>query len=216
MSSERLAPGGSELALQDQYAIPAAEPVPAPEIEEEVEDERLTVASQWQLIWWRFRKHKIALVCGVLLVLFYLIAAFAEFVAPYDPNDVRGQYKYVNPVLITFVDPDGNFVPWPGVNLLTSTRDPETLRITYVPDRSTWYPIQFFVEGSAYKLWGMFPSNIHLFGVGPDVPEQTMFLLGTDRLGRDLLSRILFGARMSLSIGLVGVTLSFLLGVTFG
>jgi peptide/nickel transport system permease protein len=216
MSTESVTDGRPERPFRDAYAIPAADPVAAPEIEDEVADERLTVASQRQLIWWRFRKHRVAVFSALLLLLFYLIATFAEFVAPYDPNEVRGQYKLVNPVPITFIDPDGNFVPWPGVNLLVASRDPETLRITYVPDLSTWYPIQFFVEGSEYKLWGVFPSNIHLFGVGPDVPAQTMYLLGTDRLGRDLLSRILYGARMSLSIGLVGVSLSFLLGIFFG
>jgi peptide/nickel transport system permease protein len=117
---------------------------------------------------------------------------------------------------VTFIDPDGNFVPWPGVNLLVASRDPETLRITYVPDLSTWYPIQFFVHGAEYKLWGIFPSDLHLFGLGPDAPEQTLFLLGTDRLGRDLLSRIIFGARLSLSVGLVGVALSFVLGIVLG
>src|SRR5690349_17948281 len=148
-----------ELAQADAYTVPADVPIAAPEIEDEVADERLTVATPRQLIWWRFKKHRVAVWCGVLLVVFYVIALFAEFVAPYDPNAVNGRYKLVQPVRLTFIDPDGNFVPWPGVNLLIQSRDPDTLRITYVPDTSTWYPIQFFVHGAPYKLWGIFPAD---------------------------------------------------------
>ena len=215
MSAERIT-HPPELARPDAYTVPADVPIAAPEIEDEVADERLTVASPRQLIWWRFKKHRIALICGVLLAVFYVIALFAELVAPYDPNEVNGRYKLVPPVHLTFIDPDGSFVPWPGVNLLVMSRDPETLRITYVPDPSTWYPLQFFVHGTPYKLWGLVPMDVHLFGLGADAPEQNLFMLGTDRLGRDVLTRTIYGARMSLSIGLVGVTLTFILGIFFG
>ncbi len=206
-----------EVAQQDQYALPAAAPVGAPDgFEDEVEDERLTVASQWQLIWWRFRKHRVALACAILLAVFYLIALFAEFVAPFNPTEISARYKLVSPTQITFTDPDGDFTFWPGVNPLVSSRDSNTLRITYVPDRSIWYPIQFFVRGAEYKLWGLIPMDIHLFGLGVDAPDQALFLMGTDRLGRDVFSRVIYGARLSLSIGLVGVSLSFALGIFFG
>jgi len=216
VSSESVVGRSPELEEPDQYAVPAAEPVAAPEIEDEAEDERLTVASQWQLIWWRFRKHRVALFSGVLLALFYLIALFAEFVAPYDPNEISARYKLVQPTHVTFVDPDGDFTFWPGVNPLVASRDANTLRLSYVADTSIWYPIQLFVHGAPYKLWGLIPMDIHLFGLGQDAPEQNLFLMGTDRLGRDLLTRIIYGARLSLSIGLVGVTLSFILGIVFG
>jgi peptide/nickel transport system permease protein len=216
MSSESVVRQTTELAQQDPYALPTASPVAPPEIEEEVEDERLTVASQWQLIWWRFRKHRVAVFCMGVLAVFYLISIFAEFVAPYNPDEIRGAYKLVQPTSITFFDPDGNFVPWPGVNPLIASRDPNTLRLSYVPDRSIWYPIQFFVRGAEYKLWGLIPMDIHLFGLGADAPEQNLFLMGTDRLGRDLLSRVIIGSRLSLSIGLVGVSMSFALGIIFG
>src|SRR4026209_1839073 len=101
MSSESVIHGQTEVAQQDQYALPAAAPVAPPEIEDEVEDERLTVASQWQLIWWRFRKHKVAVFCSALLALFYLIAVFAEFVAPYNPDEISARYKLVQPTDIT-------------------------------------------------------------------------------------------------------------------
>jgi peptide/nickel transport system permease protein len=215
MSAERVA-NPPELSRPDPYTVPADVPIAAPEIEDEVADERLTAASPRQLIWWRFKKHRVALACGILLAVFYLIAMFAEFVAPYDPNEVNGRYKLVQPVRLTFIDPDGAFVAWPGVNLLIAARDPETLRLSYVPDTSTWYPLQFFVHGAPYKLWGLIPMDVHLFGLGKEAPEQNLFLLGTDRLGRDVLTRTIYGARMSLSIGLVGVTLTFILGIFFG
>ncbi|HEV8635023.1 MAG TPA: ABC transporter permease [Chloroflexota bacterium] len=196
--------------------LPAAEPVPRPEVEDEAVDVRLTVASQRQLVWWRFKKHKVALASAVVLALLYLVALFAEPVAPYDPQQVRGQYKYVQPVPITFVDGEGNVTLRPGVNGLVGERDPDTLRLTYLPDPSVWYPVQFFVRGSEYKLWGLFESDLHLVGLGAEAPDQTLFLLGTDRLGRDVFSRIVYGARLSLSIGLVGVGLSFLLGISIG
>lgn len=192
---------------------PAA--VPTPEVESDVEDVRLTIASQRQLIWWRFKKHRVAVASGVLLLVLYLVALFAEIIAPYDPFEVRGQYKNVQPVAITFVDPDGAFTFWPGVNGLVGARDPVTLRLTYVPDRSVWYPLQLFTRGSEYRLWGLIPSDIHLVGLGPDAPAQ-LFLMGTDRLGRDVLSRIVYGTRLSLSIGLIAVGLTFVLGTLFG
>jgi peptide/nickel transport system permease protein len=205
-----------ELAQPDPSALPAAVPVGRPEVEDEFDDVRLTVASQWQLVWWRFKKHRVAVACAILLALFYLVAMFAEFVAPYDPGQVNARYRFVQPSKVTLFDPDGEFTFWPGVNPLTAARDPVTLRTTYVPDESVWYPIQFFVRGAEYKLWGLFETDIHLFGLGADAPEQTLFLFGTDRLGRDVFSRVIYGARLSLSIGLVGVALSFLLGILLG
>lgn len=204
----------TELAKPDP-ALPSAEPV-ADQIEADVEDVRLTVASQRQLIWWRFKKHKVALASGVFLIFLYTIALFAEVVAPYDPYEVRGLYKYVPPVSVTFIDPDGGFTFWPGVNPLVGSRDPVTLRLSYVPDEATWYPLQLFVKGSEYQLWGLIPMDVHLFGLGPEAPDQNLFLLGTDRLGRDMFSRIVYGTRLSLSIGIVGVILTFVFGISLG
>jgi peptide/nickel transport system permease protein len=194
----------------------SVEVAPRAEREEEAVDLRLTVTPQWKLIWWRFKKHRMALVGGFVLAVFYLVALFADFVAPQDPNAINARFRLVPPSSITFFDPDGDFTFWPGVNPLVPARDTNTLRLSYTADPSIWYPIQLVGHGPSYKLWGVLETDVHLFRLGPEAPDQTLFLLGTDRLGRDLLSRVVHGARLSLSIGLVSVALSFLLGIVFG
>lgn len=179
-------------------------------------DEPISVATPRQLMWWKFRKHKLAVFSGILLIIFYVMAIFADFISPYDPNAYDAAYKFVPPMTITFIDAAGNFTFRPGVNALIGNRDPETLRTTYEVDTSKWYPIHFFVEGVPYKLLGIFPTNIHLFGLGEEAEGMPINLLGSDRLGRDMFSRVLYGARVSLSIGLVSVFLSLTLGVVLG
>jgi len=204
-------------APDDRTAVTVAAPVaPAEAPDEDVEDVRLTVTPQWKLIWWRFRKHHMAMVGGVVLIVLYLIALFADVVAPQDPSAINGRFRLAGPTPITFIDPDGQFTFWPGVNPQQIQRDPVTLRLSYVPDTSIWYPIQLVGRGSSYKLWGVFDMDIHMLTLGPEAPDQTFFLLGTDRLGRDVFSRVIHGGRLSLSIGLVSVALTFLLGIVLG
>ncbi len=193
-------------------ALPVAKPAGA----ELTGESKVYVASQWRLMWWRFRKHRLAVVSTVIVAFFYFIALFCEFVAPADPDKLSSSYRYAPPQGISFFDHNGNFTWWPGVYGLIPTRDPETLRITYTPDHSQWYPIYFFVQGDRYKLWGIWEMDRHLIGLGPDAREVPFFLLGSDRLGRDMLSRIVYGARISLSIGLVGVALSLIFGIILG
>ncbi len=169
-------------------------------------------AGQWTLIWRKFLKQKVALFCGGVILALYLIGAFAEFLAPDLPDKSRAQYTYAPPQSIGFFIPDGQFQP--HVKGYTVAIDPAALRRTFVVDESIIVPIGFFVEGPAYKFWGLFESNRHL--VGPLDPNQTMYLLGADRLGRDLLSRLIYGTRISMSIGLIGVCLSLVLGVVLG
>jgi peptide/nickel transport system permease protein len=197
-------------------ATPAERAGGAVEVDADVEDARLTVTPQWKLIWWRFKKHRIAVVSAVVLALLYLVAAFADTVAPQDPNGINASYRLAPPTPITFVDPDGDFTFWPGVNPLILERDATTLRVSYRPDTAIWYPIELVGHGPSYKLWGLIPMDLHFFRLNAQAADQTFFLLGTDRLGRDVFSRVIHGARLSLSIGLVGVTLSFLLGILFG
>ncbi len=179
------------------------------------QEERVFVASQWQLMWWRFRKHKMALVSAGVLGLFYLVAIFCEFVAPYDPEQFFTQYKLCPPTRIHIRDAQGRF-QWPFIYKLQRQRDPETMRIIYTEDTTTAYPIRLFVRGSPYRLWGLFSLDRHLFGIDAPREEQGVFLLGADRMGRDLFSRVCYGARISLSIGLVGVFLSLILGIILG
>jgi len=181
--------------------------------EEAVEEERIYVASQWQLMWWRFRKHKLALVSAVIIILFYVIALFCEFLAPYEPHARDIKYVHAPPQRIHFVADDG-FHLRPFVYGLEGERDSETLRMVFEVDKTKRYPIHFLVHGDPYKLWGIFETDVHLFGLKDD--KGALFLLGADRLGRDVLSRIFYGTRISLSIGLVGVFLSFLLGILIG
>ena len=177
------------------------------------EREKIFVASPRQLMWWRFRKHKMALVSSVVLILLYLLAFFWEFLAPYDPLRHDVQFAYAPPQGLRFFDEDGLQFP-PFVYGLKGSRDPETFRKTYEIDRTVKQPLRFMVRGDPYKFWGLIRTDLHLLGLEDN--GQVFFLLGADRLGRDMLSRLLAATRISASIGLVGVILSLALGILLG
>ena len=186
--------------------------------EEEIitgEEEKIYVASYWTLMWWKFRRHKMALISAGVVILLYLIAIFCEAVAPYDPEDYFLKYKMAPPTKIHIRDAEGRF-HLPFVYKIDRTQDPETYRDLYNEDTTTRYPITFFVRGSEYELWGLWKSDLHLFGLSVPQEEQGVFLLGADRLGRDLFTRMCYGGRISLSIGLVGVLLSVTVGIILG
>lgn len=194
-------------------AAPLAEPVPLDPHTKEIEsDDRFYYATQWQLIWWRFRKHKLAMIALVGLVVLYFIAIFADFVAPYlAQTRFQGQQQQP-PTPIRFVH-QGQ-LSRPFIYATKRKADPKTFKFIFVPDESKPIYIQFFTRGEPYKLWGLIPSDLRLFGTGKGNPP--LFVFGTDRLGRDLFSRTMYGARISLSIGLFGVFITFILGVTLG
>ena len=179
------------------------------------EDEKIFVATQWQLMWWKFRKHKMAVISAVVIILLYLVAIFAEFVGPYDPEQFFPKYKLAPPTQIHIRDAEGRFRA-PFVYRIVRTKDPVTLRDLYNEDAEALYPIRFFVRGTAYEFWGQWEGNLHLFGLDVPHAEQGVFLLGADRLGRDLFTRLCYGARLSLSIGLVGVLMSLFIGILLG
>ena len=179
--------------------------------EELTAEERYYVASQWQLIWRKFKKHKLALFGGSILIILYVVAMFSEFFSPYNIYKRYPKYIYCPPQRIHFFDEEG-FHLRPFVYGLESKPDPVTLRRKYAVDKTKKYPIYFFVRGSEYELWNLFPGDRHLFGA----KEGPLFLFGTDKLGRDLFSRNIYASRISLSIGLVGVAISFVLGCGLG
>ncbi len=197
--------------------IVAGTALEAPDLPEEREaDRKLSVASPWTLVWWRFRKHKIALGASVLVIMYYLTAVFCEFVAPTDPNAINGTFRYVQPQGISFHDAQGHFSLIPGVYGLALHRDSVTLQLTYTTDKTKWFPLQLFAQGTPYQLWNVIPWDRHLISLGPNNSDQAFYLLGSDKLGRDMLSRVVYASRVSLSLGLIGVALSLLLGVILG
>jgi peptide/nickel transport system permease protein len=164
--------------------------------------------SQRALVWRGFRRHKIAMVSLVIIVLTYLIALFAEFLAPFGTGTAHAEYTYAPPQQVK-ISSSGLYV-----HPYTRETDPVSLALTYTVDESRTIPIGLFVRGEPYRMWGLIPADVHL--IGPTDPEQPMYLLGADRNGRDLFSRLIHGTRVSMTIGLVGVTLAFLLGVMLG
>lgn len=175
-------------------------------------EEEFYIASQWQLMWRKFIKHKLALMGGVILTIFYLAAIFCGFFSPYNIYKRHSDYIYSPPQKIHFFDEKGHFHLRPFVYELKQELDMETWGRIYTEDKTKKHLIYFFTHGDTYKFWNLFETDIHLFGV----KRGTIFLFGTAKLGRDLFSRTLYASRVSLSIGLVGVSLSFILGCILG
>lgn len=165
------------------------------------------------LMWRRFCRNRLALWSLGVLCLMYLVAIFADFVAPMTAQERYPKYRFSPPTQIHFID--NGRLSFPFVRAwLPPKADPETYKRAYIEDPSSKHPIRLFVRGAPYRLLQLIPTDIHLFGTGnPDVP---VFLLGADRFGRDMLSRILIGSQVSLSVGLIGVALTFLIGASLG
>jgi peptide/nickel transport system permease protein len=175
-------------------------------------EDRYYYASQWELIRWRFGRHKLAVISLVFLVLLYMTAIFCEFIAPYATDTRFETFAQSSPTKLHWIKPNGGFGPY--VLGVKKVLNKDTFVYDFVEDKSLVYPINFFVHGDEYKMWGLFKMDIHLFGIqNKDIP---LLLFGADRLGRDLFSRTIYGGRISLSIGLVGVFISFILGILLG
>jgi peptide/nickel transport system permease protein len=172
---------------------------------------RYAQASQLELTWWEFRKHRIALYSGVFLLLMYATVFISEFLAPYSQQARNTDFIYAPPQSIHLFH-EGKFIG-PFVYGRDQKLDMENLQRKYTDNLTDVQPIRFLCRGDDYMFWGLIPGNVHL--ICPAKGGQ-MFLLGTDRLGRDVLSRIIYGARISLTIGIFGVTMSFILGIVIG
>ena len=173
------------------------------------EEESRYGLSQWQLMWRKFLRSRAATVGGSVVVLFYLIALFANFLAPYGGDQRFTTYLYAAPQGLHWDPQNGLYVYG-----LEAKRDPDTLAMVYKTDTNRKLPVQFFVHDQPYKLFGFIDANVHLYGIADK--NIGVFPLGSDRQGRDMLSRILIGSQMSLTIGLIGVLLSLVLGSVLG
>ena len=172
--------------------------------------------SQFGLMWRRFKRHKLALVSLWIVGLFYLVALLAEFLAPFDPAAYNPRYTYAPPQGIQFfaTNDDGSWSFGPYVHGYATAIDKQAMRRTFVIDPEVRIPVTFFAPSEPYTLAGVIPLTVKLFGVSD--PKAPLYVLGADRLGRDLLSRLIHGTRISLSIGLAGVTLSLFFGIIIG
>jgi peptide/nickel transport system permease protein len=175
----------------------------------------IAVAGQWRLIWHKFLKNKVALAAGVVVALFYLVGLFAEFLAPGLPGKAQPRFTYAPPQQFAlFVhDAEGRHFR-PHVKGYAMEVDPASLKRHFTVDPDKVIPVGFFVKGAPYRMWGLVSWDRHLYG--PLNPRDPMNLLGTDKLGRDLLTRLIYGTRVSMSIGLVGVFSTLIIGVVLG
>jgi peptide/nickel transport system permease protein len=177
------------------------------------EEERISVASNWTLVWWRFRKNKLAIISVVVLLFLVVVVLIPEFFATVDPEQSDARLAFIPVQRIHWLD-EGRLKPWvPGV---AGKRDPVTLKMIWVTDESQKIYLKFFAPGFSYKLLGLIETDRHLVGAADAEQAGQVYLLGTDRLGRDQWSRLAYATRISMTIGMISVILSVVLGLVLG
>jgi peptide/nickel transport system permease protein len=195
--------------------VPPEVPVVSDQAEFQEVEATMMVASQWKLMWWKLRRHKLAMVSGVIVILIYLIAIFVEFLQVIPQDQYNASFTYAPPQALHLIDnSSGTTQIGLYVNGYKSEIDTFSLKRTFVVDPTQKIPVTFFAKGFEYNLLGFIPSDIHLFG--PVKKEDPMYLLGADSMGRDVYSRMLGGTRISMTIGLFGVSVSLILGILLG
>ncbi len=172
---------------------------------------RVSLASNWTLVWWRFRKHRLAMVSAAVLILFYLVVLFPDVFSTQDPEATDARLAFIPVQSLALLD---GLRVRPSVPVVTGHRDPTTLRMEWQVDPAYRVPVSFLVRGYRYRVLGLFVTDLHLLGSGD--PAAGVYLLGTDRLGRDQWSRLMRGTRTSMTVGLAAVALSVVLGAFLG
>ena len=175
------------------------------------EQERFYRASQWQIMWWKFRRHRIAVISAWILAAFYVSILMSEILAPYNLHTRDARHIYAPPQQLQLFH-DGRFAG-PFVYGYSMKLDLQTMKRVFKPDETKVQALRFFCRGDEYSFWGLFDARFHL--VCP-AEGGTFFFFGTDRLGRDVLSRIIYGTRVSLTVGLLGIAVSFIIGIVLG
>ncbi len=204
----------SEASLADNTALPVEDEVGGVILSLAEDAEAIYVAPNWKLVWWRFKKHRLALFSGVILIFIVIIALFPGFFSTQDPQESSALRAFIPPQFVHLFD-KGNWAG-PFIYAVEGKRNPTTLKMEWVRDETTRIPVHFFTKGYTYEVFGLFKTDIHLLGLEDSAGRQRITLLGTDRLGRDQWSRLMYGTRVSLSIGLVSVMISVFLGVLMG
>jgi len=184
-----------------------------PAVAPETAENRISVASNWRLVWWRFRKHRLALLSALVLLALYGIVLFPDFLSTQDPEATEARLAFI-PVQRLHLFDGARLRPW--VPAVVGKRNPITLRMEWRVDESRRVPVGFFVTGYSYHLLGIVPARVHVLGAFATDGRERLYLLGTDRLGRDQWSRLVHGTRTSMTIGLTAVTFSVVLGVMLG